>query len=68
MRDAAFTTYAFLRLGYTGEAAAFMRWLSGRAGNSGGKGELHVMYNVDGKSTCEKQNSSIFVVTRAPDR
>jgi GH15 family glucan-1,4-alpha-glucosidase len=49
IRDAAFTTYAFLQLGYTNEAAAFMRWLSARATNSGGSGELHVMYNVDGQ-------------------
>jgi GH15 family glucan-1,4-alpha-glucosidase len=49
IRDAAFTTYAFLRLGYTEEAAAFIRWLSARAGSSGGSGELHVMYNVDGQ-------------------
>jgi len=48
LRDAAFTTYAFLRLGYTNEAAAFMRWLSARASNSGGKGELHVMYDMQG--------------------
>jgi GH15 family glucan-1,4-alpha-glucosidase len=27
MRDAAFTVYAFLRLGFKGEAAAFMRWI-----------------------------------------
>jgi GH15 family glucan-1,4-alpha-glucosidase len=50
MRDAAFTTYAFLRLGYTSEAGAFMRWLSARASSCGNKGELHVMYNVDGQS------------------
>jgi GH15 family glucan-1,4-alpha-glucosidase len=50
MRDASFTTYAFLRLGYTSEAVAFMRWLSARASSSGGKGEMHVMYNVDGQS------------------
>jgi GH15 family glucan-1,4-alpha-glucosidase len=50
MRDAAFTTYAFLRLGYTSEAVAFMRWLSARAVSCGDKGELHVMYNVDGQS------------------
>jgi GH15 family glucan-1,4-alpha-glucosidase len=49
VRDAAFTTYAFLRLGYTNEAAAFMRWLSNRAISSGGTGELHVMYSVDGQ-------------------
>jgi GH15 family glucan-1,4-alpha-glucosidase len=49
LRDAAFTTYAFLRLGYTNEATAFMRWLSARASSSGGKGELHVMYDSDGR-------------------
>jgi GH15 family glucan-1,4-alpha-glucosidase len=49
IRDAAFTTHAFLRLGYTNEAAAFMRWLSVRVSSSGGSGELHVMYNVDGQ-------------------
>jgi GH15 family glucan-1,4-alpha-glucosidase len=36
LRDAAFTTYAFLRLGYTNEAGAFMRWLSARASTGGG--------------------------------
>jgi len=49
LRDAAFTTYAFLRLGYTKEAGAFMRWLSARASSSGGRGQLQVMYNVDGQ-------------------
>ncbi len=49
LRDAAFTTYAFLRLGYTNETGAFMRWLSARASNSGGRGDLKVMYNVDGQ-------------------
>jgi GH15 family glucan-1,4-alpha-glucosidase len=49
LRDAAFTAYAFLRLGYTNEAAAFMRWLSVRASSSGGTGELQVMYTVDGQ-------------------
>ena len=30
MRDAAFTLYALLRLGFTEEAGAFMNWLAGR--------------------------------------
>ena len=60
MRDAAFTTYAFLRLGYTDEATAFMRWLSGRASASGGKGELHVMYNGDGESNLEETELKHF--------
>ncbi len=51
LRDASFTTYAFLRLGYTNEAAAFMRWLSARASNSGGRGELQVMYAGDGQNS-----------------
>ncbi|HEY6351209.1 MAG TPA: glycoside hydrolase family 15 protein [Candidatus Angelobacter sp.] len=31
IRDAAFTVYAFLRIGFRDEAAAFMRWLEERA-------------------------------------
>ena len=30
MRDAAFSLYALLRLGFTDEAGAFMQWLEGR--------------------------------------
>src|SRR5713226_2824909 len=31
IRDAAFTVYAFLRIGFTNEAAAFMRWIEDHA-------------------------------------
>jgi GH15 family glucan-1,4-alpha-glucosidase len=48
IRDAAFTTYAFLRLGYTSEAARFIEWLQHRAGEPGENGPLQVMYRVDG--------------------
>lgn len=54
LRDAAFTTYAFLRLGFTREANAFRRWLSGRAGDSE-DGQLRVMYNVDGQSKLQER-------------
>jgi GH15 family glucan-1,4-alpha-glucosidase len=54
MRDAAFTIYAFLRLGFTSEASAFMRWLSRVASSCGGQGDLRVMYNVDGQSNLEE--------------
>lgn len=50
MRDSAFTVYAFLRLGYTDEADAFMQWLSARASGCHPNGSLHVMYNFDGES------------------
>jgi GH15 family glucan-1,4-alpha-glucosidase len=33
MRDAAFTVYAFLRLGFTNEARGFMEWIQKRAAN-----------------------------------
>jgi len=49
MRDAAFTVYAFLRLGHTAEATAFMRWLSDRAGDCDSDGQLQIMYGLDGR-------------------
>lgn len=48
IRDAAFTLYALLRIGFTGEAAAFMGWLEERAKESGAQGPLQIMYAVDG--------------------
>lgn len=49
IRDAAFTVYAFLRLGFTSEAAAFMSWLEERARQGGAHGPLQVMYGIDGR-------------------
>ena len=59
IRDAAFSLYALLRLGFTDEAEAFMGWLTDRftaAGDGGedgteGDGPLRVMYDIDGRST-----------------
>jgi GH15 family glucan-1,4-alpha-glucosidase len=50
MRDAAFSLYALLRLGFTGEARAFMVWLSERLGEDKdhGLGPLRVLYDIDG--------------------
>ncbi|MEL6544049.1 MAG: glycoside hydrolase family 15 protein [Myxococcota bacterium] len=48
IRDAAFTLYALLRIGFTEEAAAFMGWLEERAHESGPRGPLQIMYAVDG--------------------
>lgn len=49
IRDAAFTVYAFLRLGHTQEASAFMRWLSDRETECGPDGSLRLMYRIDGR-------------------
>jgi GH15 family glucan-1,4-alpha-glucosidase len=49
IRDAAFTVYAFLRLGLVGEANAFVRWLEERQIRCGNDGTLHLMYAMDGR-------------------
>src|SRR5882757_4056761 len=49
LRDAAFTIYAFLRLGHVEEANAFVRWLGERGSRCGADGTLHLMYTIDGR-------------------
>ncbi|SHI71737.1 Glucoamylase (glucan-1,4-alpha-glucosidase), GH15 family [Roseomonas rosea] len=48
IRDAAFTVYAFLRLGHTAEAIGFMRWLAAREKDGTTDGKLELMYGLDG--------------------
>ncbi|MFW5871084.1 MAG: glycoside hydrolase family 15 protein [Verrucomicrobiota bacterium] len=48
IRDAAFTLYGLMRLGFTDEAAAFMNWLQQRCSEIEDWGDLDVMYHVDG--------------------
>ncbi|WP_306191192.1 glycoside hydrolase family 15 protein [Streptomyces sp. MK5] len=52
VRDAAFAVYALLRLGFTGEAEAFMRFLTQHISPGDGKanGPLQIMYGIDGRS------------------
>jgi GH15 family glucan-1,4-alpha-glucosidase len=49
IRDAAFTLYAFIRLGFTAEAEAFMRWLERRCYELASDGALQIMYGIDGR-------------------
>jgi GH15 family glucan-1,4-alpha-glucosidase len=51
IRDAAFSLYALLRLGFTEEAAAFMTWLTERTRDwqIGPSGPLQIMYGIDGR-------------------
>jgi GH15 family glucan-1,4-alpha-glucosidase len=49
LRDAAFTVYAFLRLGHVEEANAFRHWLGERAIRCSPDGTLHLMYTMDGR-------------------
>lgn len=48
IRDASFSLHALMRLGYTDEAAAFMRWIEARAKEPTPSGPLQVMYRTDG--------------------
>ncbi|MBV9058916.1 MAG: glycoside hydrolase family 15 protein [Pseudonocardiales bacterium] len=51
LRDAAFCVYALLRLGFTGEATAFMNFLTTRCmRDDGPSGPLQIMYGIDGRT------------------
>jgi len=52
IRDAAFSLYGLLRLGFTEEAAAFMNWLTDRTREwkIGPSGPLQIMYGIDGRA------------------
>src|SRR5207245_1842748 len=50
IRDAAFTLYGLLRIGFTGEAAAFMEWLDARCREADPRSGLQIVYGVDGRS------------------
>ena len=58
VRDAGFSLYALLRLGFTDEARAFIGWLSERLGDnsddSSNKGPLRVLYDIDGNAPTEE--------------
>jgi len=52
VRDAAFTVYSLMRLGYTEEAAAFARFMQERAKEAdpnASDGPLNVLYRIDGR-------------------
>ncbi len=49
IRDAAFTLYGLLRIGFTDEAAKFMGWIEARASELNPDGSLQIMYGIDGR-------------------
>ncbi|MFE3325786.1 glycoside hydrolase family 15 protein [Streptomyces sp. NPDC059176] len=60
IRDASFSVYALLGLGFTEEAGAFIGWLRDRvheeaAGTGRDSGPLNIMYRVDGSSDLSEE-------------
>jgi GH15 family glucan-1,4-alpha-glucosidase len=49
IRDAAFTVYAFLRIGLSEEAEQFMHFLASLCKEPGPGGSLQIMYGIDGR-------------------
>jgi GH15 family glucan-1,4-alpha-glucosidase len=56
IRDAAFTVYALIRIGFTDEARDFMGWLEARCQELGKGGSLQVMYRIDGKLDLQEEH------------
>lgn len=57
IRDASFTVYAFMRLGYTDEANAFMSWVRGRLDECCEQTEkLGILYALDGHAELPEEN------------
>ena len=58
VRDASFTVYAFIRLGYVEEANDFMAWIQKRTSDSTYDGSLQIMYGIDGETTPDEETLS----------
>lgn len=55
IRDAAFTLYGLLRIGFAEEATAFMSWLEARAQEPPGDTPLQIMYGIDGRHELKEE-------------
>jgi GH15 family glucan-1,4-alpha-glucosidase len=56
IRDAAFTLYAFLRIGFTEEARRFIEWLEARSRSHVGEQPLQIVYRIDGGTDLTESN------------
>ena len=70
IRDAAFSLYALLRLGFTEEAGEFMSWLTDRfrETQSSGTGPLQLMYGIDGRADLRRRSCPTSRATAARRR
>jgi len=56
IRDAAFTLYGLLRIGFTQAAEGFMEWLESRCQTSNPDGSLQLMYGIAGRRNLQEEN------------
>lgn len=54
LRDASFSLFAFIRLGFVEEARAFTHWIRDRLQYDAQRGPLQVMYHADGRKTLDE--------------
>ena len=54
IRDASFTIYSLMHLGYTKEAEKFMKWVEFLCNDIGEGGNLKIMYTVSGKKEIDE--------------
>jgi GH15 family glucan-1,4-alpha-glucosidase len=54
LRDATFSLYALIRLGYVDEAESFIDWLNQRLADDAERGPLQVMYGIDGRQKLDE--------------
>jgi GH15 family glucan-1,4-alpha-glucosidase len=55
IRDAAFTVYGLIRIGFTDEAAAFVEWMKERCRDRNEDGSLNIVYSIDGRQDLHEE-------------
>ncbi|QCR21224.1 glycoside hydrolase family 15 protein [Pontibacter sp. SGAir0037] len=60
IRDASFSMYALIRLGYAKEAGAFMHWVERLCQDIKGQNRLGIMYSIDGHRQLEEKELTHF--------
>ena len=60
IRDSSFTIYGLMRLGYTSEAADYMRWMMARCQELQPDGSLQIMYAIDGRPVMREETLDHF--------
>jgi GH15 family glucan-1,4-alpha-glucosidase len=55
IRDASFTVYALLRIGFQEEASRFMDWVQARVAELAPDGSLQPLYGIDGRHTINEE-------------